>query len=134
MKTLGTLIVVAALLGTNALVHADEALSKRVRRLDPGTRVKIAVDGAAPMERYFVKATDNEVVVLNLGAEGLPKGQLVSMTKDNPDWMANTSKAIYKDNSVRVGPDGVFVRDKKVASLADVVEHIPMTKISDVQK
>jgi len=133
MQKLVKLIAVVALLGTSALARADEGMWKRVQRLDPGTRVKIAVGGAAPVERYFVTLSDSEIVVLNLTAPGLPKGQLISMAVDNPGWMANTAKATYKDNSVRVGPDGVFVKDKKVASLADVVEHLERGKVSDIR-
>ena len=42
------------------------------------------------------------LVVLNLTAPGLPKGQLVTMAVDNPGWMANTAKSTYKDKSLWV--------------------------------
>jgi len=111
-----------------------DAMWKRARRLEPGTRVTVTVNGAAPVERYFVRLTDVEVVVLNLSAEGLPKRQLLNMAVDNPAWMAATSKTTYKDNNLRVGPEGVFVKDKKLADLADVVERIPREKIVLISK
>lgn len=127
-------IAIAATLGTNVLVHADEALWKRVQRLDPGAKVKITVEGARPAERYFVQLNATEVIVLNLSAPDLPKRQLVEMTRDNPDWMAAAGKAIYKDNAVRIGPEGVFVKDRKVCDLATVLERIPRAKVSAVDK
>jgi hypothetical protein len=98
--------------------------------MDPGTKITIAVDGGAPAERYFVQLSESEIVVLNLTTADLPKRQLIEMAKDNPEWMAGTSKTSYKDNSLRVGPDGVFVKDKKVAGLNDVVEHIARTSVT----
>src|SRR2546427_12395994 len=90
-------------------------------RFDPGRRVLVTVSSAAPAERYFVQSDDVEVVVLNLSAGNLPKRQLLNMAIDNPAWMAGTSKATYKDNSLRIGPMGVFVKDMKVAELNEVV-------------
>ncbi len=108
----------------------DEAMWKRVQRLDPGTRIAVTMDGSAPAERYYVKLDAGDLIVLNLSAPELPKRQLINMAKDNPDWMANTAKTIYKDNNVRVGPDGIFVKEKKVANLSEVVERIPRARVT----
>ena len=134
MKTLVNGIAICALLVTSALLHADEALWKRVQRLDPGSKVKVTVEGAQAAERYFVKANDTELIVLNLTAPDLPKSRLIEMTRDNPGWMANASKVIYKDNSIRIGPEGVFNKDRKVCDLATVLERIPRDKVSAVDK
>jgi hypothetical protein len=101
---------------------------------DPGTRVLVTVNGAAAVERYFVQMDEAELVVLNLSAPDLPKGHLLNMAKDNPGWMAATAKSAYKDGGVRVGPDGVFVKDRKVAELGQVVEHLPRARVSAVAK
>jgi hypothetical protein len=118
----------------SSAIAADDAAWKRVQRLDPGARLTVTVEGAAPAERYFVQLKDSELVVLNLTGADLPKRQLLNMAKDNPEWMAGTAKTIYKDNGVRVGPEGVFVKDKKVASLDEVVQHIPRSKVAAVDK
>jgi hypothetical protein len=110
-----------------------DAMWKRVRRLEPGARITVTVSGAAPASRYFVQLDDAELVVLNLGAPSLPARQLLNMAIDHPDWMAATGKTIYKDNSLRVGPEGVFVKDKKVAELGQVVEHLNRSRVSDVE-
>lgn len=111
----------------------DDVQWKRVQRMDPGTKIEVAVDGAAPAERYFVQLSDNELVVLNLTSAELPKRKLIEMAKDNPAWMAGTAKATYKDNGVRVGPDGVFVKDKKLCNLDDLVIHIPRAKVTAIK-
>jgi hypothetical protein len=134
MKTLLNVLALVAVVGTNVVFGADETMWKRVQRLDPGARVKVAVDGAAPVERYFVQINDSKLIVLNLSAPDLPRRQLLNMAIDNPAWMAETGKTVYRDNSVRVGPDGVFVKDKKVAELNQVVEWIPREKVTSVQK
>jgi hypothetical protein len=110
------------------------AIFKRAKRLDAGTRISVTVAGAAPVERYLVRLDEAELVVLKLDAPGLPKRRLLNMAIDNPAWMAATSKTTYKDNDVRIGPDGVFVKDKKVANLADVIEHIVREKVMSIQK
>ncbi len=133
MQKLVNVIAIAAVLGTNVLLNADEALWKRVQRLDPGSKVKVTVEGARPAERYFVQLNSTDLVVLNLTAPEVPKTRLIEMTRDNPEWMANAGTAIYRDNSIRIGPDGVFNKDRKVCELATVLERIPRAKVSDVK-
>jgi len=134
MKSLLNVLALVAVVGTNVVFGADETMWKRVQRLDPGARVKITLEGAAPVERYFVQVNDTKLIVLNLSAPDLPKRQLLNMAIDNPSWIAGTSQTTYRDNSLRIGPDGLFVKDKKVAELNQVVEWIPREKVTAVQK
>ncbi len=103
-------------------------------RIDPATKVLVTVEGAAPVARYFVRLDDETLTVLNLSAAGLPKRQLLGMATDHPDWMAATWKTIYKDNGLRVGPTGVFAKDRKLAELDEVVERIPRGRVVSVKK
>lgn len=119
--------------GTGTL-QMDDAAWKRLQRLDPGSRLKITVGNTAAVERYLVQLNESELIVLNLTAKKLPRRQLLQMAADNPAWVAGTSKTMYKDNNLRIGPDGVFVKDQKIAELAEVVEHIPRGQISSVAK
>jgi hypothetical protein len=75
-----------------------------------------------------------ELVVLNLSMPGLPKRQLLNMAIDNAAWMAATYRTAYKDNNLRVGPDGVFVRDKKLADLDEIVERIPRERVTSLSR
>ena len=130
----------AAVTATNAssaagaILDANEAMWKRVQRLSPGVRLKVTVAGGEAVERYFVQLTDTELIVLNLSAANLPKRQLLNMATDNPSWVADTSRMTYRDNSLRVGPDGVFVKDRKIAELSEVVERIPRDRVTVVVK
>jgi len=134
MRILISISAFVACVSLAASVYAgDDVQWKRVQRLDPGARITVTVDSAAPAERYFVQLSDSELVVLNLTGADLPKRQLIEMAKDNPEWMAGTGKSAYKDNSLKVGPDGVFVKDKKVADLKDVVEHIARSKVTAIK-
>jgi hypothetical protein len=117
-----------------ATLHVDDVVWKRVQRFDVGTRVKVTIDGAAAVERYFVQLSDTELIVLNLTAVNLPKRQLLNMAIDNPAWMVGTSKTTYRDNNLRIGPDGVFVKDQKIAELTQVVERIPRGKVTSLAK
>jgi hypothetical protein len=134
MKNRVIFVMIAALFGTSVLLGADENMWKRVERFDPGTRVKVTVEGSTPADRYFVQLNESVVVLLNLSAADLPKRQLLNMAIDNPAWIAGTAKTTYRDNNLRVGPDGVFVKDKKVAELQQVVEWVPRAKVTDIQK
>ena len=49
------------------------------------------------------------------------------MAADNPAWIAGTAKTTYRDSDLRLGPDGVFLKDKKLADLSQVVERIHAT-------
>lgn len=124
--TLTTTICASAAVG-------DDVPWKRVQRMDPGSKLTVTVDGAAPAERYFVQLSESELVVLNLTSAELPKRQLIEMAKDNPEWMAGTAKTTYRDNNLRVGPDGVFVKDKKLCNLDDLVVHIPRAKVTAIK-
>jgi hypothetical protein len=111
-----------------------DAIWKRAQRFDVGTRVTVTVAGGAPVERYFVLVDSVELVVLNLSMPGLPKRQLLNMAIDNAAWMAATYRTTYKDNNLRVGPDGVFAKDKKLAELDQVVERIPRESVVSISK
>ena len=134
MKNRATFVMMAALFGMSVLLRADESMWKRVQRFDPGTRVKVTVEGSTPADRYYVQLNDTVVVLLNLSAPDLPKRQLLNMAIDNPAWIAGAAKTTYRDNNLRVGPDGVFVKDKKVAELNQVVEWVPRAKVTDIQR
>lgn len=115
-------------------LSADQTMWKRVQRFDVGTRVKVTVGTAPAVERYFVLLSDTEVVVLNLSAENLPKRRLLGMATDNPSWIAGTAKTTYRDSDLRIGPEGVFLKDQKVAELGQVVERIPRDRVTSITK
>ena len=73
MRTISRAIsVFLCLLVASASFGADDALWKRVQRMDPGTRIVVTAEGATG-ERYLVQLNDTDLVVLNLTAPELPK-------------------------------------------------------------
>jgi hypothetical protein len=98
-------------------------------RFEPATKVMVTIQGSDAVERYFVHLDEDALTVLNLNAPGLPTRHLLGMAAERPEWMAATWKTIYKDGSLQVGPDGVFVKNRKLANLAQVVERIPRARI-----
>jgi len=118
----------------SAVLDDPMTVFKRAKRLEPGARVTVRISGAAPAERYFVRLDSTELIVLKLDAAALPKRRLLNMAIDHPDWMAATDRTIYKDDSVRIGPGGVFVKDRKVAELHDVVEHVARENIVSLDR
>jgi hypothetical protein len=125
-----------ALAGTGAIPGADDAndaMWKRAQRISPGARLKVTMGGES-VERYFVQLNATELVVLNLSAPNLPKQRLRNMATEHPAWIADTTKTTFRDNDLRIGPDGLFVKDKKLAELAQVVERIPRDRVTVIAK
>ena len=98
-------------------------------RIEPAAKVMITIEGSDAVERYFVRLDDDTLTVLNLNAPGLPRRRLLGMAAERPEWLAATWKTTYKDGSLQVGPDGVFLNGRKLANLAQVVERIPRARI-----
>jgi hypothetical protein len=110
----------------------------RVRKLASGTEIIVTVKGSPPVSRYFVAADDSGLSVLNVGDPALPtaaRDVLRDVASTHPEWFqaAKTGGAFVLEKNVRVGPDGVFVADRKVADLAQVVEQYGRPDITDIK-
>ena len=98
------------------------------RKLAPGTEVMVTVKGSKPVRRYVVLAGESELTALNLTDPTLPRAAtrvLRDMASNHPEYFAAVGTGGYfQSNNVRMGPAGVFVADRKVADLSQVVETI----------
>jgi hypothetical protein len=106
-----------------------------VRKLTAGTEVVVTVQGSQPSKRYVVQADDSDLTVLNLTDPTLPRAArraLLDMASNQPEYFKG-QKGAFVDKEVRVGPDGVFVADRKVADLGQIVERIPRTDVSEIR-
>jgi hypothetical protein len=115
---------------------ADHAWS-RVRKLKPGTAVIVTVRASAPASRYFVAGDASNLTVLNVGAPTLPivaRNVLRDLASTHPEYFLSALKggALALDKNVRVSPDGVFVADRKVADLAQVIEEFGRGEITEI--
>jgi hypothetical protein len=109
----------------------------RVGELAPGTEVMVTARGVPPRDRYFVLADEFAVTVLNLAdatLAGASTRTLRDMASHHPEYFAamQTGGTFGQDN-VRLGRDGVFVANRKVAELGQVVETIARNEISEIR-
>jgi hypothetical protein len=110
----------------------------RVRTLAPGTELIVIVKDSPPVNRYFVAGDESDLTVLNVGDPALPtaaRDVLRDLASTHPEYLLAAQKrgefALVKN--VRVGPDGVFLADRKVADLAQVVEQYGRPDIAEIQ-
>ena len=116
---------------------ADDTWS-RVLKLAPGTGIVVTVQGSPPADRYFVSGNDSDLTVLNVGVTALPSAArdvLRDVASTHPEYFSTAQKGgqIRLKKNVRLGPDGVFVADRNVAALAEVVEHLSRDAIAEIQ-
>jgi hypothetical protein len=101
----------------------------RVRKIVSGTEIIVIVTGLRPAKRYLVTLDESQLIVLNLTDPALPaaaRDMLRDAASHHPEYItaAQTGGTFVLQKSVHVGPDGVFVADRKVADLTQVVETI----------
>ncbi len=109
----------------------------RVRGLAPGTEVIVTVHGSQPGTRYVVLADESELTVLNLTDPKLPavaRDALHDVATHHPEYFPRVQKGgqFVLDKNVRVGPDGVFMADRKVADLGQVIENIARNDVAEI--
>jgi hypothetical protein len=100
----------------------------RVRAIAPRTEIILTVRGSQPFTRYVVMADESQLTVLNVSDPTLPadaRKVLLDIASLHPAFFAidGTPGSFVSDN-VKVGPDGVFVADRKVADIGQFVEKI----------
>jgi hypothetical protein len=96
----------------------------------------VTVKGSQPGSRYVVMADDSGLTVLNLTDPTLPAAStrvLRDLASHHPEYFAAMQKGgTFGEDSVRVGRDGVFVADRKVADLGQVVETIARNDVTEI--
>ena len=110
----------------------------RVRTLAPGTEVILIVKDLELANRYFVAGDESDVTVLNVGNPALPSAArevLRDLASAHPQYFLAAQKGgqFALEKSVRVGPGGVFVADRKVGDLAQVVEQYGRHDITEIK-
>jgi hypothetical protein len=108
----------------------------RVRRLASGREIVVTVKGSPPAQRHFVAAAEADLTLLNLTDPALPaaaRDVLRDMAANHPGFFPVADKQSFVNGTVRVAPDGVFVTDRKVADLGQIVEHIPRTDVAEIK-
>ena len=110
----------------------------RVRKLAPGTELIVTVQSAQIANRYFVAGDESGLTVLSVEAPalaGATSDVLRDLASAHPEYFlaARMGGRFVLEKNVRMGPDGVFVADRKVADLAQVVEQYGRHDISEIK-
>lgn len=133
----------------------------RVRELAPGAEIIVTVKGSPPGRRYFAAAAtksstlppfrparpsivkvppfdEPDLTVLNVADPMLPaevRDVLRAVASSHPDYFlaAQNGGQSVLEKSVRMGPDGVFVADRRVADLGQIVERIARADILEIR-
>jgi hypothetical protein len=77
-------------------------------------------------------ADETSLIVLDLAYPELPSAAvriLRDMATSHPEYFAAVQAPVFVDRDLRVGPSGVFLTDRKVADLGQVVERISRTDV-----
>jgi hypothetical protein len=108
----------------------------RVGEVSPGAEIVVTTKGSQPGRRYFVMADQSRLIALDLAEPTLPARStrvLRAMAANHPEYFAALEKTgTFAQDNVRVGRDGVFVANRKVADLDQVVETIRQNNISEI--
>jgi hypothetical protein len=106
----------------------------RVRALAPGAEVIVTRKGTLPVKRYFVAADSSDLTVLNLMDPALPGAGtrgLRDLASNHPEYFT-AQNGIFVGCDIRVGPDGVFVADRRVADFGQIVERITRNDVAEI--
>jgi hypothetical protein len=109
---------------------------RRVQRLVPGTRVAISASGVSG-ERHFVYADAQSLFVVNVAVADLTdraRGELIDAATRHPDRLMTTDRIWYAQEHVRIGPDGVFVDERRVSDRAAVLQEIDRSDVREVTR
>jgi hypothetical protein len=110
----------------------------RVRKLAPGTELIVIVKGAQRPNRYFVVEIESDLTVLNVDDAALTSAARDVLRRScfHPSGIFS-GRAKRRTVCVRErrahGADGVFVADRKVADLAQVVERYGRSDITEIR-
>ena len=98
----------------------------RVRILEPGTAITVAMQGGQAAERVFVSADMSRVTVLNLIDPALPVATartLRQTASEHPEYFERAATGgTFLLGNVRLESGGVFVADRKILDLQRLVE------------
>jgi hypothetical protein len=111
----------------------------RVRDLE-GEEILLTVSGSPPGKRYVVRGTVDQfgLTVLNLTDSSIPVAvtdALAGAAWWHADYfgLARRGSTVRLDKHVRLAPDGVFLDDRKVAELEQVVQLVARDSVAEIR-
>jgi hypothetical protein len=111
----------------------DSSNWHRVSRLSPATEILVEVRGTSVAVRHFVGADDAELVVLDLAGPRLTENVrriLLDIASTHRDVLLKPAPGVrFVQHNVTLASEGVFLGDRKLADVDDVVERLPRTSV-----
>jgi hypothetical protein len=109
----------------------------RVGQLAPAGELVVTTRGSQPRSRHFVVADELGLLVLNLTHPALsPESRSVlrDMASQHPEYFVAVQKTgTFAQDDVRIGRDGLFVADRRIADLEAVVERIARNDVTEIR-
>jgi hypothetical protein len=103
-----------------------------LQNVRPGTELRVKDHG----DRVFVAVDESALYLLNLLNPQLPrnvKSSLKEWVKEHPDTLPALKRGATVTglaHNVRIGSEGLFVGDQKIAELSAVFQTLPRTELS----
>ena len=107
----------------------------RVRTISAGAPIHVAYVGRRKGHQYFVSATDEQLVILM--PDHLPRSArhaLIEIAETQPGFFTATKWMEFTTGSVRVNPDGIWVKSHRIAGLEDFVATVDRGEVAEVSR
>jgi hypothetical protein len=109
----------------------------RVGELRPGAQVAIAASNAPLHPRIFVSANASEVIVVNVDVPSLPRAAIQALrdmaTRRSEFFAAMPAGNSFEQDRVRLGRDGLFVDDRRIAAYDQIVETLAREAVREIR-
>jgi hypothetical protein len=107
----------------------------RVGELAPGAEIAVTIRGSPSGSRYFVRTDQSAITVLNLTGPTLPDTARRALRElASRGLLAGIQQSgTLQQDKVSVGRDGVFVANRRVADLGQVVTTIARTDVATIR-
>lgn len=123
-------------LGSSLDGPSSETEWSRVRQLAPAAEVVITLKGSQARSRLFLAADESSVSVLHLGLAALSSEaarSLRDIAVHDPERLVTLQKGgAFERGRVRIGRDGVFVDQRRIAAFDEVMETIARDTVTQI--
>lgn len=124
-------------LGSTLAGTTSEADWSRVRELAPAAEIIVTLRGLPARGRLFVAADQASLNTLNLGLAALPPEAartLRDMAAQRPERLITLQGGgAFEQGRVRIGRDGLFVDQRRIAAFDEVVETIARDTVTRIE-
>jgi hypothetical protein len=133
MKDALVFALTASLAMPSVSVGAQEKTWSKIRTWKPLAEVTLRTSRSGPDRRYFIRADDDAITLLNVSNPTIPAGVARSLRRtiaEHPDYLPlPDGKSIAFDARASLDASGLFVAGQQIAEYDQVVERIPRAEV-----